>query len=208
FLNKDLVGINAKKKYRNQLLQNYKDLCSRAEMQLFNDLMGVRTNVLKLYTLSVTDTLRAKTEFTDVLMNLLNHGPVIPDSTSISSPGNPFLTFFFLSNGVVKDESQTLAVILGLIGLGLLGAVIGTFSRFKAEPDATQRKIIADSLFSTIIKSFSASVVSYLSIKGGLSIISDNNDTDPNPYFILFVCFIASVYSEEIWQWARKRIPS
>jgi hypothetical protein len=209
FFNKDLVGLNAKKKYKTQLLQEYKTLCSIAESKLFSDVMGSRLNVLKLHGVALYDTSlnheKSKAEF-KVLIEMLNHGPEFPDTTGSVESGNPFLKFFFLSNTVVKDESQTLAVILGLIGFGLLGAVIGTFSRVSTEPDISQRVIIIQSLFSTIIKSFSASVLSYLSIKGGLSIVSDNNDTNPNAYFILFVCFIGSVFSEEIWQWAKKKI--
>jgi hypothetical protein len=119
---------------------------------------------------------------------------------------NTVFRAFVITNIVVKDESQTLALIIGLIGFGLLGAIIGTFSRANSETNITARANIINSIFTTIIKSFSASIVSYLSIKGGLSILTSTTENNANPYFILFVCFLASVYSEEIWLWAKKKI--
>jgi hypothetical protein len=211
FLTQDLIGINAKKKFKNELLKAYKDLCSKAEKELFLDVTSIRINVLRLYnTVKGDDSnnyTNSKNEF-KTLLGILSKNPIEPDSisTKYDNQKSPVMSFFFLSNMVIKDESQTLAVMLGLIGLGLLGAVIGTFSRYVSSKEENTRFTIANGLFSTIIKSFSASVISYLSIKGGLSIVSDNNDTNPNPYFILFVCFIAAVYSEEIWEWAKKRI--
>jgi hypothetical protein len=211
YLNANLNGLNAKKRARNMLLKKYKDACSKAELELFNNTRGIRTNVLRLYSIVKRDTskglLVSQNEYSK-LSDFFRIAPITPDTDlNIDSfSRNTAFKVFFLANIVAKDESQTLALILGLIGFGLLGAIIGTFSRSNAAPDLTSRANVINSIFTTIVKSFSASVVTYLSIRGGLSIITNNGDNSANPYFILFVCFIASVYSEEIWEWAKKKI--
>lgn len=211
YLNANLNGLSAKKSAKNILLKKYKDACSLAEYELFNNTRTIRVNILRLYNIVKNDTPpkfdNSRREYSKLLVPF-SISPVKPE-TNInvdSLSNNTVFRAFFITNIVVRDESQTLALIIGLIGFGLLGAIIGTFSRANAETNITSKSIIINSIFTTIIKSFSASMISYLSIKGGLSILTSNTENNANPYFILFVCFLASVYSEEIWQWAKKKI--
>lgn len=46
----------------------------------------------------------------------------------------------------------------------------------------------------------------YLSIKGGLSLITTSNSDKINPCVILFVCFISAVFSDNIWEWAKTKL--
>jgi hypothetical protein len=43
----------------------------------------------------------------------------------------------------------------------------------------------------------------YLALKAGLIIVSDNK-ADPNPYVLLVLCFMGTVFNEDVWEWARK----
>jgi hypothetical protein len=192
YLNASLTGLNAKKKGKNLLLKKYKDACSHAEAELFNNTRTIRINILRLYNFLKMDTSRrydsSRKEYSKLLTPFAIE-PVKPenDINIDSLSQNTVFRAFVITNIVVKDESQTLALIIGLIGFGLLGAIIGTFSRANSETNITARANIINSIFTTIIKSFSASIVSYLSIKGGLSILTSTTENNANPYFILFV---------------------
>lgn len=211
YLNANLNGLNAKKRGKNLLLKKYKDACSAAEFELFNNTRAIRINILKLYNSMKHDTSKnyvtTRNGFSEVLKPMTFSSLKPETDINVDSLSrNSIQKAFFVTNIVVKDESQTLALIIGLIGFGLLGAIIGTFSRANAETSLTEKATIISSIFNTIIKSFSASIVTYLSIKGGLSIVTANADNSANPYFVLFLCFLASVFSEEIWLWAKKKI--
>jgi len=56
-----------------------------------------------------------------------------------------------------------------------------------------------------LIGGVSASLVIFLGAKGGFAIFS-NNEIDLNPYTLLFLCLIGSVYSEAVWARAYKYI--
>jgi hypothetical protein len=209
YLNKNMVGLNSKKKYKNSLDLALKEGCSKADSAFLNSTLSARLKILTIFSFAKIDTSpghKASKEEFRKLVSSLNSDPIVPALPKSSTHDNPFLKVFFIANSVVNDESQTLAIIYWLIGLGLLGAIIGTFGRASSTQNANTKTSVVDNIFNTIIKSFSASIVSYLSIKGGLSIISTSTDVNPNPYFVLFVCFTAAVYSEEIWQWAKKKI--
>ena len=203
--------MNAKKKARYFLLKKFKDACSVAEDELLNNTNAVRIDINRLYAIVKNDTSQnyrvSKSEFPKLLdvMRIGSYKP--PMVLSFDSLTNRTVFWAFpISNFVVRDESQTLAILVGLIGFGLLGAVIGTFGRSSNAPDLTTRTEIINNIYTTIIKSFSASILTYLSIKGGISVLTSNAENYTNPYFVLFVCFIAAVYSEDIWMWAKKKM--
>lgn len=211
YLNANLLGMNAKKKARYFLLKKFKDACSVAEDELLNNTNAVRIDINRLYAIVKNDTSQnyrvSKSEFPKLLdvMRIGSYKP--PMVLSFDSLTNRTVFWAFpISNFVVRDESQTLAILVGLIGFGLLGAVIGTFGRSSNAPDLTTRTEIINNIYTTIIKSFSASILTYLSIKGGISVLTSNAENYTNPYFVLFVCFIAAVYSEDIWLWAKAKM--
>ena len=39
---------------------------------------------------------------------------------------------------------------------------------------------------------------------GGIAVFT-RSDPEPNPYAVFLACFIASVFSEDVWEWARRR---
>lgn len=211
YLNANLTGLNHKKRARNVILSAYKDACSRTEDELFNRVNAVRVGIDRLYMIFLGDTSVnyrvTRAEYKEILSSLRFNSLVPPLQTDLGQKATSTLfAFFIITNYLVRDESQTLALIVGLIGFGLLGAIIGTFGRTASAPDLSTRSLIISNIYNTIIKSFSASLLTYLSIKGGISVITSNSENSANPYFVLLVCFVAAVFSEEIWEWAKKKI--
>lgn len=211
YLNTTMTGLNEKRRGKNQVLAMYKNACSFIEDELATNMNSLRVNINRLYAVMRGDTSKNYGETKKQIPVLMNYLSITPPRDSVkvdlsTLKSNTLFKYFFISNIVVKDESQTLALIIGLIGFGLLGSVIGTFSRSSRQPDLTSRTEVLNNIYTTIIKSFSAAILSYLSIKGGISVITSNKENNANPYFVLFVCFIAAVFSEEIWEWAKKKV--
>jgi hypothetical protein len=102
----------------------------------------------------------------------------------------------FLAAWLLNADSIPLTVIVGMIGFGLLGSAISTFVR-ERDP-ANANKPLVEDWMGAVIRGFSAAVVVYLSVQGGLGILS-GADAEINPYVTLFVCFISAVFSELVW---------
>jgi len=120
-----------------------------------------------------------------------------------SAPENNSIGIFILANWALSSESQNIAIITGLIGFAIFGSVLEAFSRdgFSVGTNFSDGgltlKMYYD-LMVVLVRGFAASVVIYLSIKGGMSLITNSTANQLNPYVILFVCFIAAVYSDDI----------
>ncbi|MEM7715537.1 MAG: hypothetical protein AAF349_18520 [Cyanobacteria bacterium P01_A01_bin.68] len=141
---------------------------------------------------------------------------------NISVPPRPELgqnlgPFRFVASWLLKTESLPLALITGLLGFGLLGAACSSFiqKQLRAPSDQkealqnpfnsfTERQLVED-LTRIIVIGFSAAILAFLSILGGVSIFSENVG-DPNPYSVLLICLIASVFGETIWRNAQTRL--
>ena len=48
-------------------------------------------------------------------------------------------------------------------------------------------------------------MVVFLASYGGLAVVSETK-TDPNPYVVFAACFVGAIFSEDVWDWARRRI--
>jgi hypothetical protein len=55
-----------------------------------------------------------------------------------------------------------------------------------------------------LIRGIGAAILVFLLAKGGTAILT-RGDASPNAYAIFFACFIAAVFSEDVWSWARRR---
>jgi hypothetical protein len=97
---------------------------------------------------------------------------------------------------LLNADSLPLTVIVGMIGFGLLGSVISTFVRERSVRKEVGPPVT--DLMAVMIRGFCAAIVVYLSVEGGLGILS-RATTDINPYVTLFACFVSAVYSEVIW---------
>ncbi|MBE0691359.1 MAG: hypothetical protein IH587_14670 [Anaerolineae bacterium] len=142
----------------------------------------------------------------------INAACVLPRLANDTLPDRPILGTYWgplgmLAVWVLETETMPLALIVGMIGFGVLGAAASTLIREKLE--AVQRgpvngdgAVVRD-LFGVLIRGISSAVVVFLAAQGGLSILAVE-ETEPNPYALLLLCLIAAVFSEAVWDWAQK----
>ncbi len=116
-------------------------------------------------------------------------------------PGSDLGIFNMFTGWLFNTGSSSLVIIIGLIGFGLLGAAGSTFIREREKND---QKALIDDFTGVLVKGFTAAIVVFLGVQGGLSILT----TDPgdlNSHALFFVTFVAAVFSDEAWGWAKKR---
>lgn len=123
----------------------------------------------------------------------------VPDRPRLGAFYGPF---GFVASWLLQTESRDLALITGLLGFGLLGSAVSTFVRQRAKRQA-DGPLVGD-LAGVVIRGLSAAVVVFLAVMGGLAIFS--NASEPNPYVLLLTCLIGAVFSEDVWNWARRRL--
>jgi hypothetical protein len=138
-------------------------------------------------------------------VNLINYkaGP-IPDKPQI---GEKFGIFNKISGWLLKTESLSLSLIVGLFGFGLLGSICSTFIRKRiiSISDAESDILVLSDLKGMLINGLSAAIVVFLAVKGMIVVFS-SGDNKLNPYVLFFICLIASVFSEDVWSWARNKL--
>lgn len=123
--------------------------------------------------------------------------PAMPDRKPL---GSRYGAFRLVAQWLVRSESLSLVAVAGLIGFGLLGAATSTIIR-ERKPHAENTPLVSD-LPSVIIRGFTAAIVVFLAVKGGLAIFAVGSP-EPNTYVLLLTCFIAAVFSEAVWEGAR-----
>ncbi|MFY0618334.1 hypothetical protein [Shimia sp.] len=106
-------------------------------------------------------------------------------------------------------EELQVALITGLLGFGLLGALLSLFVRLQLdEPnsDAVAQHIkdtgVAD-MGVVVFTGFGAALVVYLASYGGLAVVATESVGDPNPYIVFSAAFAGAVFSKTIWARAR-----
>ncbi|MFZ1678598.1 MAG: hypothetical protein WAT91_15060, partial [Saprospiraceae bacterium] len=126
-----------------------------------------------------------------------------PDITELKerpSLGSDLGVFTFFTGWLLMSESYSLVIIIGLIGFGLLGAGGSTFIR--EQTIKTNQSLLIEDLPGVMIKGFTAAIVVFLGVQGGLAVLT-NTETDVNAYALFFVTFVAAVFSEDAWSWAK-----
>jgi hypothetical protein len=113
--------------------------------------------------------------------------------------------FAFAGAWILQTESMPLALIVGMVGFGLLGALSSAFIRVGIKREAG--KPLVEDMAGVIILGSSAALVIFLATFGGLAMFSATA-VDPNPYVVLFTCFVAAVFSEDAWRWAHGKFIS
>lgn len=130
----------------------------------------------------------------------------IPEKPQI---GEKFGVFNNISGWLLKTESLSLALIVGLFGFGLLGSLGSTFIRRRIKNVADNEKddttIVTYDMQGILINGISAAIVVFLAVKGAVVIFSTDGD-NLNPYILFFTCLVASVFSEDVWRWARTKL--
>jgi hypothetical protein len=96
---------------------------------------------------------------------------------------------------LLKTESRDIALMTGLLGFGLFGAVSASFIR-----PSTNGSRMTSTVF---VRGMSAAILVYLAVIGGLAVFS--REAIPNPYAVYFACLVAAVFSEDVWKWAEQR---
>jgi len=101
---------------------------------------------------------------------------------------------------LLNTESPALALITGLLGFGFFGALAASFIR---QVSLTQGRVLptAGWILPALISGVAAATLVFLAAVGGIPPFTQN----PNPYAVFLTCFIAAVFSEHVWEWARRR---
>lgn len=119
--------------------------------------------------------------------------------------GADFGIFKWFSGWLLDAETSALALIVGLLGFGLLGSAASTYIR--ETPQRAENPLIINDLSGVTVRGVTAAIVVFLAVKGGLSVFS-NGSEDVDPYALFFSCFLAAVFSEDVWDWAHDRLKS
>lgn len=104
---------------------------------------------------------------------------------------------------LIMPNAPDLILIIGMFGFGLLGAAISCFVNIS--PRIKRKHALIEDLHIVIIRGFSAAIVIFLGTKGGIAIIN-NGSNNPNPHVLFFTCLVGAVFSERIWDWAKKQL--
>lgn len=118
-------------------------------------------------------------------------------------PGAGLGVFGKAAGWLLSTQSRDLALITGLLGFGFFGAISTTFIRQIAAsgggPIAASAWIVP-----ALIRGVAAAMLVFLAVLGGISVFAESNPP-VNAYAVFLACFIAAVFSEDVWEWARRR---
>jgi hypothetical protein len=103
---------------------------------------------------------------------------------------------------LLKTESLSLALVVSLLGFGLLGASASTIIRSHGASPPPHGQPLVPNLLSVIVRGLSAAMVVFLVVEGGLSVFASSS-SEPNPYVLMLTCLIAAVFSEPVWAAAK-----
>lgn len=101
---------------------------------------------------------------------------------------------------LLSAESMPVTLVVGLVGFGLLGALVGRFVRGEHRADTGPGEVAV-----VVFGGFVAALVVYLGAYGGIAVISESGG-DPNAYVVFAACLIGAVYSSDVWERARERL--
>lgn len=114
-------------------------------------------------------------------------------------PGAGLGVFGVISSWLLSTRSLAIVQLVGMLGFGMLGAVLATI---RAKPASTTQHE-ASGAPAALLSAFSATMVVFLAVNGGLAVVVDG-DAQPNSYVLLLTCFVAAVYSQSVWDWAKR----
>lgn len=103
---------------------------------------------------------------------------------------------------LLLPNNADLVLIIGMFGFGMLGAAISSYINRKEEDAAVS---YMKDLHVIVVRGFSAAIVIFLATKGGIAIIN-NGSNNPNPHVLFFTCLVGAVFSDRIWEWAKKQL--
>lgn len=207
-----VLGKVRKDNYATELLLAYSQICTRSKQEVFNLIQAVDLQTANLFSIAIHDIssnrMLTRTEKASLnnLFSSVNPPLLVPPKT----PEDSTTKFFIPASWSLKERSQNLAIITGLFGFALFGSVIRASNKINfrslSREDIPTDGGISYEIIVFLVKGFSAALVVYLSLKGGLSLITTTNTDKVNPYLILFLCFISAVFSDSIWLWAKTKL--
>jgi hypothetical protein len=117
--------------------------------------------------------------------------------------------FFIKATGwLLRTESESLVLIVGMFGFGLFGSIGSYFIRRRSRTGQEDKNPAPDSIFSIadiLLNGMSATIVVFLGVKGAVMVFTTNSG-ELNPYALFFTCLLAAVFSEDVWRWAWKKL--
>ncbi len=129
----------------------------------------------------------------------------VPEKPKI---GEQYGIFDSMSGWLLRTESMSLALIVGLFAFGLLGSMGSTFIRHRIKNNRdTIAKDLVPNLPAVLINGISSAIVVFLAVKGTMVVFS-GKDSSLNPYVLFFTCLVAAVFSEDVWKWAQQKLNS
>lgn len=140
--------------------------------------------------------------FLSLTSSLLRIEPAF-DAPSPPHPGLDLGPFGLFAGWLVDTRSLPLALIIGMLGFGLLGSAVSTFVREQRERKMGEPLVV--DLAGVLIRGLSAAIIMFLAAVGGLAILG-TGQSDPNPYVLFLGCLVGAVFSQEVWAWARLRM--
>lgn len=196
---------------KNFIIRQFKLNCDSAEKIITSNHLAIIKSINAVYAVLLSDTSLQKAETKkqySAINNYLFFDPMEinfgEDLDSVlkkefeTKTGKQSLNWLYsLSNTLIEKNSASVVIILGMIGVGFFGAII---SLIRKNENANNLEAVSSQIFFLIVSSLATSIITYLSLQGGVSFITVGKDVTLNPYFILFICFGASVFSEQIWE--------
>jgi hypothetical protein len=129
-------------------------------------------------------------------------GDYLPQRQSLSET---LYIFGTAADWLLRTENLDLALITGLLGFGFFGALGASFIR---ESSLTPDKALPPSgwIMPALVRGVAAATLVFLGAVGGFAAFTgSSSEPNPNPYAVFFTCFIAAVFSENVWDWAKRR---
>jgi hypothetical protein len=130
----------------------------------------------------------------------------LPEFRSTPAPpkaGSQWGVFGMASGWLLKTRSFSLILITGMLGFGLFGSVTSSFIR--QQTSHTRGDPLVPDLPFAVVRGLSAAVVVFLAVEGGIAIFTAA-EPQPNPYVLFFTCLVGAVFSETVWNWAKKKL--
>jgi hypothetical protein len=121
-------------------------------------------------------------------------------------PGQELGVFWKATHWLLATESSDLALIIGLLGFGFFGALATSFIRqFAQTPGAALPS--SGWIVPALVRGVAAAILVFLAVQGGIAVFTQTGGAlSPNPYAVFLACFVAAVYSEEVWAAALARL--
>lgn len=120
--------------------------------------------------------------------------------------GERFGVFRKISGWLLTTESMTLAIVVGLFGFGLLGAIGSSYIRRLIMPlSDTASPQLVDDIGSILVNGISATIVVFLAVKGAIATFAEDTE-ELNAYALFFACLLAAVFSDDVWRWAKEKL--